>query len=186
RGWRGRGGGGGHDLVNGRGRGDGPEGGAGDAPRVGGDGADLLTGGEGNDTFRFTEASQLAGDRIADFSTGDRIDLSALNVTYIGEQPFTGNFQQKGAPQVRLTMSGDDTQLDFDLTGDGTVDGRIILSGSHALIVDPGTPGVLIRAPGTRPLYTSDAADGRSRGRLRGDRCLRKKKQEDLEWQHVQ
>ncbi len=142
-------GGGGNDLLNGLGSGDVLDGGAGDDTLVGGDGADLLIGGEGNDTFRFTEASQLAGDRIADFSPGDRIDLSALNVTYIGEQPFTGTFQQKGAPQVRLTMSGDDTQLDFDLTGDGTVDGRIILSGSHALIVDPGTPGVLVRAPET-------------------------------------
>ncbi|MGR0187650.1 Calx-beta domain-containing protein [Azospirillum aestuarii] len=142
-------GGGGNDLLNGLGSGDVLDGGAGDDTLIGGDGADLLIGGEGNDTFRFTEASQLAGDRIADFSTGDRIDLSALNVTYIGEQPFTGTFQQKGAPQVRLTTSGDDTQLDFDLTGDGTVDGRIILSGSHALIVDPSTPGVLVRAPET-------------------------------------
>ncbi|WP_247893084.1 Calx-beta domain-containing protein [Azospirillum baldaniorum] len=142
-------GGGGNDLLNGLGSGDVLDGGAGDDTLVGGDGADLLIGGEGNDTFRFTEASQLAGDRITDFSAGDRIDLSALNVTYIGEQLFTGNFQQKGAPQVRLTMSGDDTQLDFDLTGDGITDGRIVLSGAHALIVDPGTPGVLIRAPET-------------------------------------
>ncbi|MDQ2104127.1 Calx-beta domain-containing protein [Azospirillum isscasi] len=138
-------GGGGNDLLNGLGSGDVLDGGAGDDTLVGGDGADLLIGGDGNDTFRFTEASQLAGDRISDFTAGDRIDLSALNVAYIGEQPFTGTFSQPGPGQVRLTTVGDDTQLEFDLTGDGVVDGRIVLSGSHGLLVDPNAPGVLIR-----------------------------------------
>ena len=142
-------GGGGNDLLNGKGSGDVLDGGAGDDTLIGGDGADLLIGGEGHDTFRFTEASQLAGDRIVDFAAGDRIDLAALNVTYIGEQPFTGNFMQGGAAQVRLTTVGDDTQLEFDLTGDGVVDGRIVLSGEHALMADPSAPGVLIRVSET-------------------------------------
>ena len=138
-------GGGGNDVLNGLGGGDVLNGGAGDDTLNGGEGADLLIGGEGNDTFRFTASTQLAGDRITDFATGDRIDLSALNVSFIGEDPFTGNPQYPGPGQVRLRAVGDDTQLEFDTTGDGRIDGSIVLSGEHGLAVDPNAPGVLIR-----------------------------------------
>ncbi|MCW2244171.1 poly(beta-D-mannuronate) C5 epimerase [Azospirillum canadense] len=130
-------GGGGNDVLNGLGSGDVLDGGAGDDTLSGGEGADLLIGGEGSDTFRFTASTQLAGDRITDFATGDRIDLSALNVSFIGEDAFTGNSQYPGPGQVRLRTVGDDTQLEFDTTGDGRIDGSIVLSGEHGW---PSTP----------------------------------------------
>ncbi|WP_145675644.1 nidogen-like domain-containing protein, partial [Azospirillum brasilense] len=159
-------GGAGNDLLNGLGSGDVLDGGAGDDTLIGGEGADLLIGGEGSDTFRFTAATQLAGDRITDFATGDRIDLSALNVSFIGEDAFTGNPQFPGPGQVRLRTVGDDTQLEFDTTGDGRVDGSIVLSGEHGLAVDPGAPGVLIRVAerlltGTDGNDSLDGAAGR-------------------------
>ena len=159
-------GGGGNDVLNGLGSGDVLDGGAGDDTLNGGEGADLLIGGEGNDTFRFTASTQLAGDRIADFTTGDRIDLSALNVSFIGEDPFTGNAQNPGPGQVRLRTVGDDTQLEFDTTGDGRIDGSIVLSGEHGLAVDPNAPGVLVRVAerlltGTDGNDTLEGAAGR-------------------------
>jgi Ca2+-binding RTX toxin-like protein len=59
-------------------------GGAGNDVLTGGVGADLLKGGAGNDTFVYTSTADStvapAGkDLIADFSTGDRIDLSAID-----------------------------------------------------------------------------------------------------------
>ncbi|MBP2296818.1 Calx-beta domain-containing protein [Azospirillum rugosum] len=159
-------GGGGNDVLNGLGSGDVLDGGAGDDTLNGGEGADLLIGGEGSDTFRFTASTQLAGDRITDFATGDRIDLSALNVSFIGEDPFTGSTQSPGPGQVRLRTVGDDTQLEFDTTGDGRVDGSIVLSGEHGLAVDPNASGVLIRVAerlrtGTDGNDTLDGAAGR-------------------------
>ena len=159
-------GGGGNDVLNGLGSGDVLDGGAGDDTLNGGEGADLLIGGEGSDTFRFTAATQLAGDRIVDFTSGDRIDLSALNVSFIGEDAFTGNTMAPGVGQVRLRTVGDDTQLEFDTTGDGRIDGSIVLSGEHGLAVDPNAPGVLIRVAelhrtGTDGNDTLDGAAGR-------------------------
>ena len=59
-------------------------GGAGNDVLTGGLGADLLKGGAGNDTFVYTSVADstvaLAGkDTIADFTAGDRIDLSAID-----------------------------------------------------------------------------------------------------------
>ena len=57
-------------------------GGDGDDLLIGGLGLDSLTGGSGNDIFRFeniAESSLTSNDIIHDFSSGDKIDLSAID-----------------------------------------------------------------------------------------------------------
>lgn len=57
-------------------------GGDGDDLLIGGHGLDSLTGGSGNDIFRFeniAESSLTSNDVIYDFSSGDKIDLSAID-----------------------------------------------------------------------------------------------------------
>src|SRR4051794_29042526 len=108
------------DIINGLGGNDQITGGAGADTIDGGDGNDVLTGlggadtftgGPGADIFRDT-ASGLNGDRITDFSIGDRIDITDLTSA-------TANLQ--------LTASG----LSFNggaITIDGIGPGRLIVS----------------------------------------------------------
>ncbi|MGO4851627.1 calcium-binding protein [Phaeovulum sp. W22_SRMD_FR3] len=68
-------------------------GGAGDDTLVAGPGHDVMTGSAGADCFVFTSAARagIGSDRdmITDFQPGiDRLDLSALHMTYIGGQSF--------------------------------------------------------------------------------------------------
>ena len=53
--------------------------------------ANVMNGGAGNDTFRFTSASAADGDTILGFEPGDRVDLTAIdaNVGAAGDQSFT-------------------------------------------------------------------------------------------------
>ncbi|MDQ7776735.1 calcium-binding protein [Paracoccus aminovorans] len=104
-------GGAGHDLL---------DGGDGDDRLEGGAGYDTLTGGAGADVFVFTSAENFGSgsDTITDFQTGlDRIDLSGLNLTFIGSEAFSG------AGQVRTDLSQPGaTRLLVDLDGDGAAD----------------------------------------------------------------
>lgn len=104
-------GGAGHDLL---------DGGDGDDRLEGGAGYDTLTGGAGADVFVFTSAENFGSgsDTITDFQTGlDRIDLSGLNLTFIGSDAFSG------AGQVRADLSQPGaTRLLVDLDGDGAAD----------------------------------------------------------------
>ncbi|MDQ7263134.1 calcium-binding protein [Paracoccus sp. PS-1] len=83
----------------------------------GGRGADTLIGGAGADVFVFSGLDNLDGstDVILDFTPGeDRIDLSGLNLTFIGSDAFSG------AGQVRADWSTPDAhRLLVDLDGDG-------------------------------------------------------------------
>ena len=63
------------NVIEGRGGNDTLGGGADDDILIGGRGNDKLTGGSGNDTFKFTSGD--GKDTISDFSSGDKIDLSA-------------------------------------------------------------------------------------------------------------
>jgi len=102
------GGGDGHDRL---------DGGEGDDTLEGGRGADTLIGGAGADVFVFSGLDNLDGstDVILDFTPGeDRIDLSGLNLTFIGGDAFSG------AGQVRADWSTPDAhRLLVDLDGDG-------------------------------------------------------------------
>jgi serralysin len=85
---------------------------------TGGTGADYLHGGSGNDTFIFNAVNEMGrgknADVIADFSRGDKIDLSnAGSFTYINKADFSGT-----AGEIRF----DNGLLQGDVDGDGRVD----------------------------------------------------------------
>jgi Ca2+-binding RTX toxin-like protein len=85
----------GNDIING---GDGAD------TLVGGPGNDQLTGGTGNDIF-LVEDHGFGDDTIVDFTTGDRIDLSALGIGDLGTlSPF-------------MFQNGDDTIIRFFYSG---------------------------------------------------------------------
>ena len=107
---------------------------------VGGGGADTLTGGTGADTFAFYGASDStvgARDVVADFATGDKLDLRRLGTDMrVRYQQFdrAGTGNDKTLVQVDVNKDGDieagedfEVELtglhdlsadDFDLTGD--------------------------------------------------------------------
>lgn len=113
-------GGDGDDLLQGQGGHDHLDGGDGNDLIEGGAGADFLQGGAGADLFVFRTAADSSAaemDHIADFEHGiDRIDLTALDLAFIGDQPFSA------AGQLRLVFFDDHQRLQADLTGDGHAD----------------------------------------------------------------
>ncbi|TMM49360.1 calcium-binding protein [Sulfitobacter sabulilitoris] len=113
------GGGAGNDLIVGGAGSNLIYGGAGDDTVHAGAGRDVITGGPGADVFVFASAAQAgvgAGrDVITDFTAGiDKIDLSALNLTFVGTAEFSGTNQELGC--VANYVIGDidaDGQNDF-------------------------------------------------------------------------
>lgn len=99
------------------------------------EGADTLVGGRGNDLFKFTVVEK--GDVIADFTKGDRIDLSGIDAnslvakdqafSWIGGSSFSG-----AAGQLRYSGG----LLEGDINGDGVADFSVTLIGAPA--VGPG------------------------------------------------
>ncbi|MBN9319339.1 MAG: hypothetical protein J0I28_06610, partial [Caulobacterales bacterium] len=133
----------GDDTIQGEAGGDQLDGGGGADTLVGGVGADMLTGGAGNDTFRDTAAG-LNGDRITDFSLGDRIvitnaslsgfsaSLSGSTLTYTGGSLTLDNLPS-GARVLSRAASGGGVELylaatsvpgafNADFNGDGRSD----------------------------------------------------------------
>ncbi|WP_395672491.1 calcium-binding protein [Inquilinus sp.] len=115
---------------------------AGDDRLTGGVGADVLKGGAGNDTFVYLSIADsivaLAGkDTIVDFTTGDRIDLSAIdaNGTGPGDTAFTfgtGNFTAAG--QIRVVAFANNRYgVYLETTGDKQPDAIINVYSDHAL-----------------------------------------------------
>ncbi|MDB5552187.1 MAG: hypothetical protein JWL86_2171 [Rhizobium sp.] len=107
----------------------------------GGKGADTMTGNGGNDTFQFLSLGEIefdqTRDRITDFSTGDKLDLSFIRnaagddvaFDFIGGRRFSGI-----EGQIRATANNaGDTVLSIDLDGDSQFDARLVLAGSVAL-----------------------------------------------------
>jgi Ca2+-binding RTX toxin-like protein len=111
-------------------------GGAGADVIHGGSGADTLTGGAGADVFVYHSFSDAvtpkkggAVDTITDFQNGtDRIDLSDL-----GHLTLKGQSATVGAHQVSWYVSGANTFVIGDVTGDGKSDFIIQVSGAHAM-----------------------------------------------------
>jgi len=126
-------------------------GGNGDDTLDGGGGNDTLTGGAGNDTFRLSTISGRPYTQIMDFAVGDRIDLSALNLVFIGESAFTGTSGNRGQGQVRYLAGFSSTSVEIDADGDGVADTSMAVSGGGLLMASPalqelpGAPGVLVR-----------------------------------------
>jgi Ca2+-binding RTX toxin-like protein len=90
---------------------------------TGGGGADTLVGGAGADVFRYLLASDstvAASDLINDFQHGiDKVNLTAIR---------TG-----AADKYVISTVGNNTQLDVDLHGDGSIDMRVLLVGKSVL-----------------------------------------------------
>jgi Ca2+-binding RTX toxin-like protein len=125
----------GDDNLNGGGGKDQMFGGDGVDTLNGGAGADTLTGGTGADIFVFSAASDSGvgysnADLITDFTSGDKIDLSAIvsGGTFIGSASFGHH-----AGEIRAVTAGFQTGIFVDLDGDANADIQIRLSGVHVL-----------------------------------------------------
>lgn len=108
------------------------QGGAGNDTIAGGAGSDALYGGAGQDTFVFTGTADLGSvespDIIADFETGDRIDMRMLELTFRGEgtNDTVLNAPTGGQFYVHTSLK----QLRFDIDADGAVDHIVSISGA--------------------------------------------------------
>jgi Ca2+-binding RTX toxin-like protein len=107
-------------------------GGTGDDTIFSGSGQDLMTGEVGADVFAFNRVETLGigtgRDGITDFEVGvDRIDLSALSMTFINSATFNGI-----AGELRLVPGF----VIGDLDGDGAHDFAIGLKGVSGLTSD--------------------------------------------------
>jgi microcystin-dependent protein len=114
---------------------------AGNDVLTGGTGRDLLYGGAGTDRFVFDDgdsgATLATADRIMDFASGDRIDLSAIDAvagnaassfSFIGTAAFSNI-----AGQLRYDIVGAETYIYGDTNGDGIADLLIRVQGNIAL-----------------------------------------------------
>ncbi|MDP5279498.1 calcium-binding protein [Sphingomonas sp. DG1-23] len=110
-------------------------------------GANVLTGGGGNDRFVFGGAAMGARDTIADFAAGDVIDLTAIDANgqaandlafaFIGGAAFGGV-----AGQLRVYGSGSSWIVEADMNGDRVADFSIAVTtlgstglGSHDFLL---------------------------------------------------
>lgn len=101
----------------------------------------VMNGGGGNDTFRFTSASSAHGDTILGFEAGDRVDLSAIdaNVGSAGDQSFTlvtgAAFTAAGqlAVNFETRADGDFTVVQGNIDGDAGADFTVEIAGHHNL-----------------------------------------------------
>jgi Ca2+-binding RTX toxin-like protein len=131
---------GGADRIIGGAGDDTLDGGTGDDRVEGGAGRDTLTGGLGRDRFVFRRASESTParpDLVADFKSGDVIDLSAFDgnlkkkgvqrfKTWRGTRRFTGK-----AGEVRFDAAR--ARLEGDVNGDRRADFRVVLKGVKTL-----------------------------------------------------
>ena len=102
-----------------------------------------MSGGAGSDSFVFAGgdfggATRAEADRITDFASGDRIDLSAVDASSLsgGDQAFTflgtGDFTHS-AGELRYEQVNGNTYLSGDTNGDGLADFMIKLDGLHTV-----------------------------------------------------
>jgi Ca2+-binding RTX toxin-like protein len=115
---------------------------AGDDTLFGGVGADVLKGGAGNDTFGYFSVADstvaAAGrDTITDFTTGDKINLSAIDANGVGpgDAAFTfGTGAFTAAGQIRvLAFAGNRYGVYLETTGNNVEDALITVYSDHAL-----------------------------------------------------
>lgn len=123
---------GGNDRLWGEAGRDTVTGGLGDDMISGGSGADVLSGDAGADRFVFVPGDSglaRARDLITDFEAGvDRIDLSALDLHFLGTSAFDGS---PGA--LRFARAAGEGVVQIDLDGDTQADVAIRLTGVSAL-----------------------------------------------------
>ncbi|MCU4179765.1 peroxidase family protein [Bosea sp. BH3] len=101
----------------------------------------VMEGGAGNDTFRFTSVEAANGDTIQDFEPGDRLDLAAIDADRgaAGEQSFTivsgGAFTASAQLQVtyETRADGDYTVVRGNVDADLDAEFELDLKGTHTL-----------------------------------------------------
>jgi Ca2+-binding RTX toxin-like protein len=119
---------------------DGLTGGDGNDWIFGGDGADALTGGAGNDIFYYDDVSQstpASADNILDFTSGDKIDLHAIDAIAGGADDafsFVGNaaFSNHAGELRAVNTGGSNWLIQGDTNGDGVADFQLTLTTSDA------------------------------------------------------
>ncbi len=102
--------------------------------------ANVMNGGAGNDTFKFTSASAADGDTILGFEPGDRVDLTAIdaNVGTATDQSFTlvtGAFTAAGqlAVTFETRADGDFTVIQGNIDGNADADFTVEIAGHQNL-----------------------------------------------------
>jgi Ca2+-binding RTX toxin-like protein len=101
--------------------------------------ANVMKGGAGNDTYKFTSASAADGDTILGFEPGDRVDLTAIdaNLGAAGDQSFTlvsaATFTAAGqlAVTYETRADGDFTVVQGNTGGNTDADFTIEIEGHH-------------------------------------------------------
>ncbi|KRR18482.1 peroxidase family protein [Bradyrhizobium retamae] len=100
----------------------------------------VMNGGGGNDTFKFTSASAADGDTILAFEAGDRVDLTAIdaNLGTAGDQSFSlvsGAFTAAGqlAVTFETRADGDFTVVQGNIDGNADADFSIEIAGHQNL-----------------------------------------------------
>ena len=126
----------GNDLLSGNYGNDSLNGGDGADTLVGGLGSDQLTGGAGNDVFKFNTLAEVSwGDRITDFTSGDKIDLAGIdaNNTIEGDQAFSfiGSAAFTGVAGQLIYAWG---SIQGDTNGDSMQDFSIAVTGVSSFV----------------------------------------------------
>ncbi|KRE07128.1 hypothetical protein ASE63_23060 [Bosea sp. Root381] len=105
------------------------------------DAVNVMEGGAGNDTFRFTSGQAADGDTILDFEPGDRLDLSGIDADRgtAGDQAFTivSGSEFTASAQLLVTYEtredGEYTVLRGNVDGGPDADFELSLKGTHVL-----------------------------------------------------
>jgi Ca2+-binding RTX toxin-like protein len=102
--------------------------------------ANVMAGGAGNDTFRFTSAAAADGDTILDFQQGDVLDLSGIdaNAGKWGNQAFTLVAGEVNAAAQLMVSHETRDGVDYTVVagntgGDAGAEFRLSLKGAHDL-----------------------------------------------------
>jgi Ca2+-binding RTX toxin-like protein len=150
----------GNDTLTGNGGSDDLNGGAGNDTLIGSGGDDLLRGGAGNDRFAYIGRS-TGIDVIADFSTGDRIDLSDLNIgDFSVLTPYLTD--SVDGPKLRFMWNGYDEGFDLrNVTFSALTAADFIFSTSTVARTVTGTSSsdVLFGGNGNDTLNGGNSAD---------------------------
>jgi Ca2+-binding RTX toxin-like protein len=99
----------------------------------------VMNGGAGDDTYKFTSASAADGDTILAFAPGDRVDLTAIdaNLGAAGDQSFTlvtsATFTAAGQLAVTYDADGDVTVVQGNIGGTNEADFTFEIAGHHTL-----------------------------------------------------
>ena len=134
-------------IVAGGAAGDTITGGAGNDTLIGNGGADMLTGGLGNDSFRYrsvSESTVASADKILDFASGDRIDLSLIDAdsNTANDQAFTfigaAAFSHKAGELQAVNTSANEWTVSGDVDGDGNADFQILVTVTDGHILGAG------------------------------------------------